>query len=136
MPSTKRTLHFTLYLLSILLISCSSHRVPAYLDQAKMSYAQHDYPRAFEELLKTPLTNPEAQYALGYMYYYGLGIAKDEDRGRFWIRKAADQCYIPAMQALHKITTVYESQYWPLEKRKVVGMSYAKKRLKTYRDYL
>lgn len=59
------------------------------------------YKRAMHELL--PLAcdgNAEAQYAVGYMYYYGYGVAQDTDTGYFWIRRSADQGYQPAIQAL------------------------------------
>ncbi len=33
----------------------------------------------------------DAQYALGYMYYYGVGTVSDPETGELWIRKAAAQ---------------------------------------------
>lgn len=44
--------------------------------------------------------NVIAQYALGYMYYYGFGVAQDTDVGYFWIKRSADQGYPPAVKAL------------------------------------
>ncbi len=35
--------------------------------------------------------NPDAQYALGYMYYNGVGTVKDEQTGELWIQRAAQQ---------------------------------------------
>lgn len=35
--------------------------------------------------------NPDAQYALGYMYYYGIGTVRDPQTARLWIKKAAAQ---------------------------------------------
>lgn len=59
------------------------------------------YKRALKQLL--PLAaegNMEAQYAVGYMYYYGLGTTQDTDSGYFWIKRSADQKFQPAMNAL------------------------------------
>ena len=46
---------------------------------------------------------PDAQYGVGYMYYYGLGVAQDTDVGYFWIRRAANARYLPAIKALELI---------------------------------
>ena len=43
---------------------------------------------------------PDAQYALGYLYYYGIGTKKDLDVARLWIRKAAAQGQPLAIKAL------------------------------------
>jgi len=97
--------------LNELLISCVN-KIDN-LAQAKIYYNQHDYPLAFDILLKATANgnrNPEAQYALGYMYYYGLGIAKDQDIGRLWICKAAAQHYLPAMRACDVITQANHTQ--------------------------
>jgi TPR repeat protein len=82
---------------------------------AKRDYVEQDYARAFNALLLPAAhDNPEAQYALGYMYYYGLGIAKDQDIARIWIKKSADHHYLPALQAMVVITQVRHEQYIPL----------------------
>lgn len=33
--------------------------------------------------------NPDAEYALGYMYYYGIGTTKDQQTAALWIERAA-----------------------------------------------
>lgn len=43
--------------------------------------------------------DPDAQYALGYMYYYGKGASRDESEARFWINKAAAQGQPEAIKA-------------------------------------
>jgi DamX protein len=43
--------------------------------------------------------NPDAQYALGYLYYYGLGLSKDSVKAHEWIQKAASQGQKLAMTA-------------------------------------
>jgi TPR repeat protein len=35
---------------------------------------------------------PRAEYDLGYMYYYGLGVPQDRAAARLWFRRAAEQC--------------------------------------------
>lgn len=81
---------------------------------AKSSTLQHGkrffndgyYKRAMHELL--PLAcdgNPEAQYAVGYMYYYGLGVAQDTDVGYFWIERSSCQHFYPAVEAIRLIRT-------------------------------
>lgn len=59
------------------------------------------YKRAMEQLL--PLATEgvmEAQYAVGYMYYYGYGVPQDTASGNFWIKRSADQNFEPAIKAL------------------------------------
>jgi len=34
---------------------------------------------------------PDAQYALGYMYYYGINTPRDQQAAELWIRRAAAQ---------------------------------------------
>jgi TPR repeat protein len=47
--------------------------------------------------------NPRAQYAVGYMYYYGYGVPQNTDTGYYWIRRAA-RCHDPkAIEAVHLI---------------------------------
>jgi uncharacterized protein len=35
--------------------------------------------------------NPNAQYIIGEMYYYGLGVKEDHAEAAIWFRKAAEQ---------------------------------------------
>lgn len=44
--------------------------------------------------------DPDAQYALGYLYYYGIGTTQDRQTGLLWIRKAAAQGQTVAQEAL------------------------------------
>ncbi len=97
------------------LIACSTTKCD--FTAAKISFCRHDYSLAFDNLIKVTKESrdPAAQYALGYMYYYGLGIAKDQDIARSWITKAAKQNYWPAMEALSSIKKVRAIQYVPFE---------------------
>lgn len=47
--------------------------------------------------------NPDAQYALGYMYYYGINTIQDKDIATLWIERAAKQGQPLARQALKLI---------------------------------
>lgn len=48
--------------------------------------------------------NPDAQYALGYMYYYGIGTPKDLSAASLWIQRSATQGQPLALQANHLLT--------------------------------
>lgn len=43
----------------------------------------------------------DAQYALGYMYFYGIGTVRDVDAAKLWIRRAAAQGQPLALKASH-----------------------------------
>ncbi len=104
-------------LLSLALAACATTHGPAprpnptvatlsELQQGKRLFEAGYYKRAMKVLL--PLAcgcpgNAEAQYAVGYMYYYGYGVAQDTDVGYFWIKKSADQGNEPAIKALATI---------------------------------
>jgi TPR repeat protein len=49
--------------------------------------------------------DPDAQYALGYLYYYGIGTTQDRQTGLVWIRKAAAQGQSVAQQALKTLSS-------------------------------
>lgn len=81
--------------------SCASTAQAEQLGLAKRNFADGDYKQSFHALL--PLAsegNARAQYAVGYMYYYGYGVARDAESGIFWMHKAAAQHYEPAIKAL------------------------------------
>lgn len=94
-------------LLSFSLMACGASRLkytePAktsYLEQGKRFFEEGFYKRALHELLPFAVDgDPEAQYAVGYMYYYGYGAAQDTEVGYFWISRAARTGYEPAVQA-------------------------------------
>lgn len=45
----------------------------------------------------------DAQYALGYMYYYGVGTVRDQDNAKLWISRSAAQGQPLAKRALAMI---------------------------------
>lgn len=45
--------------------------------------------------------DPDAQYALGYMYFYGVGTVRDVNAAKLWIRRSAAQGQPLALKATH-----------------------------------
>lgn len=45
--------------------------------------------------------DPDAQYALGYMYFYGIGTVRDRETARLWIERASRQGQPLAIKADH-----------------------------------
>ncbi|WP_454780595.1 tetratricopeptide repeat protein [Legionella sp. WA2022007384] len=55
------------------------------------NFRLEEYRKAFIRL--KPLAKqglPDAQYAVGYMYYYGKGVVEDRKKAWFWINAAAN----------------------------------------------
>lgn len=81
--------------------SVSSVGGTAQFMKAKAAYLAYDFPIAFPLMLKEAgAGNIQAQYAVGYMYFYGQGIGVDYEESLKWIRKAAEQGYAKAFEAL------------------------------------
>jgi len=60
------------------------------LEQGIASFKVQDYRRALVRLKpEAAKGQPDAQYAVGYMYYYGLGVVEDRKQALYWIRAAA-----------------------------------------------
>lgn len=97
-------------LLSLFLFACAtpttpSPRVMSELQQGKRYFDTGYYKKALHLLLPLASTgNAEAQYAVGYLYYYGYGVAQDTDVGYFWIQQSAREHYDPAIKALPLMT--------------------------------
>ncbi len=66
-------------------------------EDGKAAFAKGDYATALK-LLKSPAEqgNADAQVAVGFMYYSGLGVPEDHVQGAAWTWKAADQGSAPA----------------------------------------
>lgn len=55
------------------------------------SFRVEDYRKAFVRLKPEAIKGvPDAQYAVGYMYYYGKGVVEDRKKAWFWITAAAN----------------------------------------------
>lgn len=54
------------------------------------SFKIQDYRQAFIRLKpEAEKGQPDAQYAVGYMYYYGQGVVEDRRKAWAWITRAA-----------------------------------------------
>lgn len=98
---------------SVLLQACSSVGGGA-LRHGRSAFQNQDYRTAFKDLL--PLAqkgNSQAQYAIGYMYYNGLGVAKDFQMAQFWLHKSAAQQYQKAKDALKMIVSAKSAEPFP-----------------------
>jgi len=81
--------------------TCMTPYTTQELYQGKITFNRGEFQEAFCQLLPIAVNgNCEAQYAVGYMYYYGYGVPRDCTSGIFWMKKAAMQRYAPAMRAL------------------------------------
>lgn len=70
-----------------LLSACTSH---FNLEEGIKSFRIQDYRQAFIRLRPAAEKGaPEAQYAVGYMYYYGQGVIENREKAWYWITKAA-----------------------------------------------
>jgi TPR repeat protein len=91
-------------LLTLIITACATMPttyVQSELAQSQRYFDEGYYKKAMQQLI--PLAchgNAQAQYAIGYMYYYGLGVAQDTDVGYQWMKQAADQGYQPAKDAI------------------------------------
>ena len=97
----KHLLHILTFLLFSLLFACTTMQSSLALQEGKRDFNTGYYKSAMRNLL--PLAsdgNRDAQYAVGYMYYYGYGVAQDTDVAYFWVKRSADQHYEPAIKAL------------------------------------
>ncbi len=77
-----------IWLLVIMLGGCFGS---AYnLTQGIQSFSVQDYRQAFVRLLpEAEKGQADAQYAVGYMYYYGQGVIEDRRKAWLWITRAA-----------------------------------------------
>ena len=85
------------------LTACATSPQQQYTN-AQLAYQQQDYHTAFTKLEPLAENNDaKAQYALGFMYYYGIGTNINQQQAMDWIGKSANQGYAPAVAAMHKL---------------------------------
>jgi hypothetical protein len=86
------------------LSACATSTNPDNFAQAKVNFAEQNYFDAYQQLLVPAAKgNADAEYALGYLYYYGKGTAVNHDLGKQWILKSAQQGNEQAKQAYQMI---------------------------------
>ena len=74
-------------------------------EAGKEAFLTHEYVKASH--LFEPLAvkgHSQAQYTLGYLYYYGLGIAQNSEVGKKWISSSAAKGNQRALKALELIS--------------------------------
>lgn len=87
------------------------------LVKGEESFRTQNYRDAFIRL--KPLAErgiADAQYAVGYMYFYGRGTVEDREEALQWIHKAAKQGQPDAIAALKIVLKQPPSRYTPDEK--------------------
>ena len=93
-------------LLASLLFACAVRvvRVNPALIRGQYYFENGYYKTAMRRLMPAAVEGvPQAQYAVGYMYYYGYGVAQDTDMGYFWMKKSAAAGFPPALAAMDMI---------------------------------
>lgn len=86
--------------ISVLLLSGCFDPTTQY-QTGRDNFIEGDYHQAFRKLEPSAQQgNTEAQYAIGYMYFYGLGTIQDQQLALQWIRAAAEKGQPQARQAL------------------------------------
>jgi hypothetical protein len=86
---------------TLMLQACASGRMAQELEQGKIDFTAGNYHEAFHQLYPLAIDgDAQAQYAVGFMYYYGYGVARDTEAGICWMTKSANKCFIPAKKAL------------------------------------
>lgn len=85
---------------------------PPTLEIAQNNFRAGAYSKALPQLTFLAIhQDHEAQYALGYMYYYGLGTTQNIDIARGWFRESATAGFKPAEQALNQIDPPVSSAF-------------------------
>lgn len=88
-----------IFISALLLSACVNPKTE--LHRGEVSFRQQNYRNAYLRL--APLAkqgNADAQYAVGYMYFYGQGVVEDRGRGFTWMKRAAEQGQPQALAAV------------------------------------
>ncbi|MBA4696113.1 MAG: sel1 repeat family protein [Legionella sp.] len=87
----------SIFIISLLVMGC----VAKNLNEGSRSFRMQNYRDAFIRLKpEAKRGQPDAQYAVGYMYYYGQGVVEDRKKAWYWISKAARSGQPDAVAAL------------------------------------
>ena len=97
-----------------LLTACTGSAIQAY-KQGNINYAQGDYHAAFLNYqIAADGHVPAGEYALGYMYYYGIGISRDQSKVVLLMKHASID-YPPAKDAINMLQERDPPQPWLLK---------------------
>jgi len=99
----KKLLALPLLFLAFILFlsSCSTLSTPGHLTCSDNPYLEKYHCSLDEVQQAAEQREPDAEYTLGYMYYYGIGTVRDRSTAILWIQKAARQGHVQAAKALH-----------------------------------
>lgn len=88
-------------LVGVFVVGCVPKTETEIFSQARTNFQQKNYPQAFDAMMAlAKKNNAQAQYSVGYMYYYGLGVREDTDKAKYWIEKSAQNGNPNAIKAL------------------------------------
>ena len=77
--------------------------------EGRANFKAKNYSLAFKQLMPAAQSGvPEAQYAVGYMYYYGLGTHKNLEQARRWIQMSASR----GLPKAQKANALINSDVW------------------------
>ena len=91
------------YVLIAIVIGGLSACLPSQLNlrEGIKSFQVQDFRQAFIRLRpEAEKGNPQAQYAIGYMYYYGQGVIEDRRKAWYWITEASKNGDLDAKKAM------------------------------------
>jgi septal ring-binding cell division protein DamX len=95
-----RLIYSVAALMGVLAISACTHHNGAH-QSGGHGFAAKNYGLTYEQVREAAQDgDADAQYALGYMYYYGQNVTRNGKQARFWIGKAAAQNHQQAIRAL------------------------------------
>lgn len=84
------------------------------LQEGIQSFRNEEYRKAFVRLKPEAIKGQrDAQYAVGYMYYYGVGVVENRRQAWYWINTAASLGQPQAIEAVHLL------QQGSLKKQKI-----------------
>lgn len=93
---------FVVCFLCALVVGCGVNSVN--LREGIHSFQRQDYRQAFIRLKpEAEKGQPDAQYAIGYLYYYGQGVVENRKQALYWINKAAKAGHLDAIAALKRL---------------------------------
>ncbi len=89
------------YFIFILFLICAGCVTHLDLREGIHAFRLQNYRDAFVRLMpEAQRGQADAQYAIGFMYYYGQGVVEDRSKALLWIHSAACQGQPEAVQAL------------------------------------
>ncbi len=92
---------FRILLLTLLIMATFACASRSNLVEGINSFKVQNYREAFIRLKpEAERGHPDAQYAIGYMYYYGQGVIENRKKALVWIKCAADAGQPQAREAL------------------------------------